>query len=133
MSTTRNYRSERRSQQAQETWRIIRTSARRLFEQNGFSATTVASIAAEAKVSVATVYAAFGSKAGILSEMMDALEELAAGDEDPATVIFAETDPVRQLSLFVHWVRTLFERGEPLVRAALGAGRRRCRRDDGDG
>lgn len=122
MSTKRGYRSERRSQQALETRRAIRSAARILFERDGFAGTTVAAIAAEANVSAPTIYATFGSKGAILREMMDELEELAAASNgDPAAALAAEPDPRRQLAVFVHWIRTLFERGEPLLRASRSA------------
>ena len=115
MSTKRNYRSDRRTEQALETRRSIRAAARVLFERDGFAATTVAAIAAEASVSVPTVYATFGTKGGVLREMMDELEALASGAEDPGVALFAEPDPQKQLKLFVHWIRTLFESGDERV------------------
>lgn len=121
MSTKRGYRSERRSQQALETRRAIRGAARGLFERDGFAGTTVAAIAAEAGVSEPTVYATFGTKGAILREMMDELEEFAATDDDPAAALLAESDPRRQLAVFIHWIRTLFERGAPILRASRSA------------
>jgi AcrR family transcriptional regulator len=121
MSSKRAYRSERRAEQAIETRRAIRRAARELFEVDGFAGTTVAAIAARARVSVQTIYATFGSKGGILHELMDELEELAAAGEDLATPMLQETDPRRQLGLFAHWIRLLFERGSPLLRATLSA------------
>lgn len=120
MSTTRRYQSDLRSAQAQQTRQRIRASARLLFEGQGFAATTVAQIASEAGVSTPTVYAVFGSKAAILREMMDELEG-AAGGEDTAGSLLAEADPRRQLAMFAHWIRTLFEVGAPLFRAAQAA------------
>lgn len=121
MSTSRRYDSERRSEQARQTRLAIRSAARELFEQDGFAATTVAAIARRAGVSVPTVYAAFGNKSGLLREMMDELEDHAAQGEDVAAELFAEQDPARQLALFVHWIRSLFERGGPLLRMAREA------------
>jgi AcrR family transcriptional regulator len=121
VSTNRKYESERRSQQALETRRAIRAAARQLFERDGFAGTTVSAIAAAASVSVPTVYAVFGSKGAILREMMDELEAVAVADGDPAADLFAEPDPRRQLEIFVRWIRTLFERGAPLLRAARSA------------
>lgn len=126
MSSRRPYRSERRAEQATETRRAIRRAARELFEADGFAATTVTAIAAHANVSVQTIYSIFGSKGGILRELMDELEDLASGGEDLATPMLAECDPRRQLALFGHWIRLLFERGSPLLRASLSA------RDDPD-
>jgi len=118
VSTRRSYQSRLRAERARETRLAIRRSARELFEEQGFTATTVAQIAARAGVAVPTVYAAFESKSGIVREMMDELEELAGG-EDAGERVLAEEDPERQLRTFVHFVRTLFERGAPVLRAAM--------------
>ena len=75
MSTDRSYSSALRNTQALETRRRIRTAARRLFSEQGFTSTTIAEIAAAAGVSAATVYAAFESKAGIVVAMLEDLEE----------------------------------------------------------
>ncbi len=50
---------------------IIET-ARRLFLRDGFAATTIAAIAAEAQVSVETIYKAFGGKPGLVRAICDA-------------------------------------------------------------
>jgi len=62
----RRYDSTRRRAQARETRDAILDVARRRFLREGFGPTTVAAIAAEAGVSVDTVYKAFGGKAGLL-------------------------------------------------------------------
>ena len=46
-------------------------SAERLFLQNGYAATTVASIAASANVSVETIYKAFSGKPGLVRAIRD--------------------------------------------------------------
>ncbi|HWF58436.1 MAG TPA: TetR/AcrR family transcriptional regulator [Candidatus Dormibacteraeota bacterium] len=46
-------------------------TAQRLFLSNGFSATTIASIAADADVSVETIYKAFGGKRGLVRAIWD--------------------------------------------------------------
>jgi AcrR family transcriptional regulator len=120
VSTNRPYRSSLRENRAQDTRRRIRQAALTLFEADGFATTTVAQIARAAGVSAPTVYAVFGSKAGIVREMMDELEQLAGGDE-AAERILGETDPALQLTHFVHWIRLLFERGAPILRAAAAA------------
>lgn len=118
MSTRRSYQSRLREERARETKLAIRRSARELFEEQGFTATTVAQIAARAGVAVPTVYAAFDSKSGIVRAMMDELEELAGGEE-AGEVVLGEEHPELQLRAFVHFVRTLFERGAPVLRAAM--------------
>lgn len=62
----RSYDSTRRREQAEQTCAQIRAAAQRLFERDGYAATTVAAIAAEAGVSAKTVYLAFDSKSGVL-------------------------------------------------------------------
>lgn len=120
MSTSRSYQSTLREQRARETRLRIRESARRLFGSRGFATTTIAEIAQDAGVAPQTVYAVFGNKGGIVSEMLEDLEE-SADRETWVTQIMAEEDPHRQLRIFVSWIRTLFEQGAPILRAALAA------------
>lgn len=120
MSTRRNYRSELRDQQAQETRTRIRRSARELFASQGFADTTVRAIADGAGVAPQTVYAVFGSKSGIVAAMLEDLEHSAGMDEWVAR-IRAEDDPRTQLALFIEWIRTLFEHGAPIWRTTLAA------------
>jgi AcrR family transcriptional regulator len=53
------------------TRRAIADSARRLFAQRGYFATKVDDIAADARVSPATVYAVTGGKQGLLNTLID--------------------------------------------------------------
>jgi AcrR family transcriptional regulator len=76
---SRRYVSPRREAQAAETRRVIVDSARRLFEDNGYAATAMPSIAAAAGVAVKTVYLAFESKAGLLRAVWEA--RLGGGEE----------------------------------------------------
>jgi AcrR family transcriptional regulator len=61
---------------------IVRTAAR-LFLERGYVATTIGSIAEEAGVAVQTVYNSVGSKAEVLSAVLD---RTAAGPEAPTPV-----------------------------------------------
>jgi AcrR family transcriptional regulator len=63
---TRSYNSSRRREQAAATRRDILGAAQRLFERQGYAATTMAAIAAEAGVALKTVYLAFETKSGVL-------------------------------------------------------------------
>jgi AcrR family transcriptional regulator len=63
---TRRYDASRRQARAAATREQILDVARRLLLEHGYAATTVPGIAAEAKVSVETVYKAFGGKAGLV-------------------------------------------------------------------
>jgi AcrR family transcriptional regulator len=120
MSTNRSYRSTLREERALETRLRIRKSARQLFVARGFAATTIARIAEDAGVAPQTVYAVFGSKGGIVAEMLEDLEQSADLDAW-ITRIITEEDPHRQLRIFVSWIRTLFEHGAPILRAARAA------------
>ncbi|HSJ29636.1 MAG TPA: TetR/AcrR family transcriptional regulator [Acidimicrobiia bacterium] len=116
----RPYRSRLRAEQADETRRRIRQSARELFATHGFSQTTIAQIAEGAGVAPQTVYSAYQSKGGVVRAMLEDLEESAdqAGWE---ARIRAEPHPHRQLGLFVTWICTLFEVGAPILRASIPA------------
>jgi AcrR family transcriptional regulator len=71
MSTSRAYHSPVRQQQAEETRQRIATAARTLMAAHGFDGTTIEAIAREAGVAPQTVYAVFGSKKGIVAELID--------------------------------------------------------------
>jgi TetR/AcrR family transcriptional regulator of autoinduction and epiphytic fitness len=120
VSTSRRYQSSLREQRARETRLRIRETARQLFGSQGFTETTIAQIAQDAGVATQTVYAVFGNKGGIVSEILEDLEE-SADRETWIAQVTAEEDPQRQLRVFVSWIRALFEQGSPILRAALVA------------
>jgi TetR/AcrR family transcriptional regulator of autoinduction and epiphytic fitness len=80
VAVKRRYESARRHEQALQTRRAILDAATRLFVEPGYAATTLTAIAAEAGVAVQTVYAVFGSKRNLLSQVVDVS---VAGDDDP--------------------------------------------------
>jgi AcrR family transcriptional regulator len=100
----RRYESPRRRAQADATRRDILQAARRLFETNGYAATTMADIAMEAGVALKTVYLAFQTKSGLLRTLWNLLLR---GDESDRPVaerrwyldVLEEKDPERQLQL----------------------------------
>ena len=100
----RPYDSTRRRKQAAATRLEILEAAQRLFEGRGYSATTMAAIAAEAGVAAKTVYLAFETKSGILRALWNLLLR---GDEDDIPIAerdwyqetLEEADPERQLRL----------------------------------
>lgn len=101
---TRRYRSTRRREQANTTRHDIIDAARRLFEKDGYAATTMAGIAQEAGVALKTVYLSFESKSGVLSALWDLL--LRGGDDAPPVAqlpwyreVLEESNPERQLRL----------------------------------
>ena len=100
----RRYESPRRRAQADATRRDIIAAAQRLFERQGYAATTMAAIAAEAGVALKTVYLAFETKSGVLRAAWNALLR---GEDDDRPVaehpwyveVLEETDPDRRLLL----------------------------------
>lgn len=68
---SRPYRSPLRERRANTTRRSIADAAERLLVSNGYAGMTVEAIAREANVSPQTVYAVFGSKRGILADLLD--------------------------------------------------------------
>jgi AcrR family transcriptional regulator len=69
----RRYDSPRRRAQAEATRAHILEAAQRLFERDGYVATTMAAIAAEAGVALKTVYLAFETKSRLLRAVWDVL------------------------------------------------------------
>lgn len=76
-------RFPRRQERARATRLAVLDAARELFVADGYGATTIQAIADEAKVAVQTVYAVFGNKRAILSELLDVS---IAGDGDQVVV-----------------------------------------------
>jgi len=98
----RRYHSPRRDAQAAATRREILEAAGRLFERDGYGATTMAAVAAEAGVSLKTVYVAFETKAGVLRALWNLRlrgdeEETPVGERAWYRELLAEPDPERQL------------------------------------
>jgi AcrR family transcriptional regulator len=101
---TRPYNSPRRREQAAATRRQILDAAQRLFERQGYAATTMAAIAVEAGVALKTVYVAFETKSGVLRALWNLLLR---GDEGETPVadrswyreVVEEPEPERQLRL----------------------------------
>jgi AcrR family transcriptional regulator len=101
---SRPYNSPRRREQAAATRAVILEAAQRLFERDGYSATTIAAVAAEAGVAVKTVYVAFETKSGLLRALWNQLLRGGEGDAPVAArewyrEAVEEPDPERQLRL----------------------------------
>jgi AcrR family transcriptional regulator len=100
----RRYDSPRRREQAEATRLAILEAAHRLFERQGYGATTMAAIAAEAGVALKTVYLAFETKSGVLRALWN-LRLRAGRDEVPIAQqewyreVLEEPDPEHQLRL----------------------------------
>jgi AcrR family transcriptional regulator len=119
---TRAYRSPRREQQAAATRRSILDAATAGFEADGYAATTMDAIAAEAGVSLKTVYLAFETKSRLLRAVWDLALK---GDESDAPVaerpwyvdVLEEPDPEAKLRKTARASRIVKERIGGLLRA----------------
>jgi AcrR family transcriptional regulator len=117
----RRYDASGRRARALQTRDEIAAAAIRLFERNGYAATTVAHIAREASVSPETIYKAFGSKAALLAA---AVAAAIRGDNQATPLrqrpvidaIRDEQDPHRQLELYGKLLAEVSPRLAPLVR-----------------
>lgn len=116
----RRYDSPRRREQAAATRGEILEAALRLFEQRGYTATSMAAIAADAGVAPKTVYLAFQSKRGLLLALWHLLLR---GDEEPVPVgerrwfreVVDEPDPEHLLRLNARNSRIVKERAGALL------------------
>ena len=104
-----------RQRQALATQMLIVDTARRLFLEQGYHATTIEMIAAEAGVAVSTIYAIFRNKRGILQVMREAWH-LESGQRDIYALAREESDPAKRLALAVHATRRQWETGAALTR-----------------
>lgn len=115
----RAYDSPRRREQARSTRQAIIEAARGLFIEHGYAATSIGSIAARASVAPETIYAAFGTKRSLLTEVVDV--SIAGGDgllpilEQPWVQAMRDEPDVR------HRLRILAENGRSILerRAAV--------------
>ncbi|GAB3507450.1 TetR/AcrR family transcriptional regulator [Amycolatopsis cihanbeyliensis] len=102
------------------TLRTILIAARGLFAERGYARTPIRLIATEAGVAPQTIYAHFGSKAGVLAGLVDLLDE-EAGLPDLMAEAEGMTDPARLLGLLARACRQVRERCGDIVRI-LGSG-----------
>lgn len=125
-SSKRVYVSALRDTQARQTRRLIVAAAGRLFASQGFAATTVDAIAAEAGVSRKTVFTSVGGKVAMLKLAYD---HATAGDDEPVPMVereglqavIAEPDPYEQMRLWAEVVTSMGERSSALWLALRGA------------
>jgi AcrR family transcriptional regulator len=111
----RPYRSPRRREQAEVTRQRILTAGRRLFVKQGYGATTMDTIAEAAGVAVQTVYAALGSKQGILLALLDEMAAAADIAGMQSAVAVASGDPRRQLRERIAFTCRFYAAGADLI------------------
>lgn len=130
-------RTTLRQERAAVTRRRILEAARMLFFRDGYAATTLKAVAAEAGVAVQTVYAVFGSKAAILTELRALVVSLPEAD-DALQAAMREATLGGRLAGFAHSIRRRWElagdivkvnedaaRADPEIRAGVESAQRR--------
>ncbi|MGD9796610.1 MAG: TetR/AcrR family transcriptional regulator [Acidimicrobiia bacterium] len=115
----RSYSSPVRQEQAALTRRRILDAAGELFAARGYARTTVKAVAERANVAVDTVYAVFGTKARILTALIDARLAPEPGvdnvmDRPEARAVQEGADPRAQLDLFALDMASVSTRVRPV-------------------
>jgi AcrR family transcriptional regulator len=122
----RSYRSSVRDAQARATRRAIIDAAARLFAHQGYVATSIDEIAAEAGVGRATVFTSVGGKAALLKAAYDVA---IVGDDEPvrlterpqAQAIRSERNPQRALERYAAMATEIGGRVAAIYEALRGA------------
>ncbi|MEO7126735.1 MAG: helix-turn-helix domain-containing protein [Nakamurella sp.] len=122
----RRYHSPRRAEQAEATRRAVLDAATELFVDVGYSGTTVADIAARARVSVDTVYAAVGRKPALLRELVETAisgtgQAVPAEQRDYVIRIRAETTATEKIAIYADAITNIQQRMAPVYLALRDA------------
>lgn len=117
----RSYDNSRRRAESQARQRRIIEAATALFVEQGFGATAIDQIAAAADVSPQTVYATYGSKAGVLSRAIDVavlgdFEDRPLVDRIPLLAERRGSEHRLHFAAAARFVRALHERVAALMR-----------------
>lgn len=111
----------RRGRRGSDTRRRIEEAAARLFTNDGYTATTMQAVAAEAGVHVQTIYLAYGTKPALLAACA---ARLVAGEEDPdshpgerrwARGVALEPDVRAKIARYVKQIGDVTPRITPLI------------------
>jgi AcrR family transcriptional regulator len=104
----RKYNAASRRLQAHRTRDRILDAARRVISHKGFADATFEAIAAEAGVAAPTVYAAFGSKSGILRALMGRAT-FSSNYDNVVREALKSDDPVTRLRFAARIARGIFD------------------------
>ena len=118
----RPYDSTKRRAAAEETRLRIAQSARLLFAEQGYGATSIEAIARDAGVATPTFYAMYKSKRALLFALLDAADAKADVKALQAALRGAGADPRHQLFLLVSFGRRFYQQSADLVEIARSAG-----------
>lgn len=115
----RRYDSSQRQAAAVETRGRILTAARELFVAEGYTGTTIASIAQRAEVATDTVYAAVGRKPALFHELIESAlsgtdRTVEGAQREYAMRMRAEPDATKKLAIYAAAVAELQSRLAPL-------------------
>jgi AcrR family transcriptional regulator len=117
MGKRQPYDSPRRREQAARTRTEVIDTARRLFIERGYAATSIQEVALTAHVGEQTVYRLFDTKVGLLREVLLAA---VSGTSDQATLndsadVFVQVrdaaSPAERLRIIGQWSGSAYERG----------------------
>jgi len=117
----RVYESPSRQRQADETRKRIADAATRLLEATGYAGMTIPAVAKAAGVAVPTVYAIFGSKKGIVAELLDAAR-FGEGYQSLLAEAKSVTDPMVLIEFPPRFSRRIYEAEIPVENLLRGAG-----------
>jgi TetR/AcrR family transcriptional regulator of autoinduction and epiphytic fitness len=126
VAVNRRYVSPRRQEQARQTRRAILDAAAKLFVDPGYAATPLTAVAAEAGVAVQTVYAVFGNKRQLLSDLVDVTlvgddEKVAMANRSFVTDIRALTGLRAKLTRYARHLAETHARQVHVMLALAGA------------
>jgi AcrR family transcriptional regulator len=116
----RPYESSVRRRQAEDTRTRILEAARHVLERRGYAGATMDAIAGEAGVAVQTVYAVFGSKTGIV---LDLIDRATFGPEYEQLVqrALAEPESEQRLRFAAKIARSIYDAQSPILDLLQGA------------
>ncbi|HVA09775.1 MAG TPA: helix-turn-helix domain-containing protein [Acidimicrobiales bacterium] len=123
---SRNYDGSGRQARTRLTRVAVIESARELFLQLGYAATTIEAISDQSGTPQATIYRIFSSKLGILRALLDVAavgddQEIAMGDRPQVRGLLGQQDPRAQLMGFAGLARKVMSRLAPVHRILLSA------------
>lgn len=116
----RPYDNSRRQAQARATRLRIIDTARALFIEHGYPATTLDAIAQDADTSLPTLYRLFSSKRALLKAVLDVSlggddKPVAFGDRPDVRAARTESDPIALIKAFARIGCDLMERSSPIM------------------
>jgi AcrR family transcriptional regulator len=117
-----------RQARTRRTRAAVVESARTLFIERGYAATTIEAISEHSDTPQATVYRLFSSKLGILKAVLDVSvvgddERVAMVDRPQVQALLSDRDPRNQLAGFAALLRELMARAAPVHRILADAAR----------